>query len=208
VPEIVEVWLDSGTDQDQPPQGRKKACTRLQIRTPRFSEHLGTNLSSRLRDDASVFYCDGNDERKRRATLKATEMNYWIFQSTVDRKDLREILREGNEDTRLASRYRQQMSQGDIVYFWLAGPDEIRGIYGWGVLLSDPYLNEDEEEYRVKVRYDKRLRSHIPTSRIKATAELEDLLILRAPQATNFLLSTEEARAIANFMEADERPQI
>src|SRR5215472_4144065 len=114
------------------------------------------------------------------ATAREPEMNYWIFQSTVDRRDLREILREGQEDTRLASRYRQQMSEGDIVYFWLAGPDDIRGIYGWGTMLSEPYLAEDE--YRVKVRYDKRLRSYIPASRIRSAGVLEDLLILRAPQ--------------------------
>ena len=66
-------------------------------------------------------------------------MSYWIFQSVIERQDLRVTLQEQKEDTRLASRYRQQMSPDDLVFFWLAGDEDIRGIYGWGILLSVCY---------------------------------------------------------------------
>lgn len=135
-------------------------------------------------------------------------MNYWIFQSIVERQDLRVTLQEQKEDTRLASRYRQRMSPGDLVYFWLAGDEDLRGIYGWGILLTEPFLTEDRQEYRVKVRYLKRLRAHLQAVTIRATAPLQDLMIFRAPQATNFLLAKEEAQEIANLMDIDERPQI
>lgn len=135
-------------------------------------------------------------------------MNYWIFQSVVEQQDLRERLQEGKEDTRLASRYRQQMSVGDLVFFWLGGSDDIRGIYGWGKLLSGPEFSDDRQEYRVRVRYNKRLKNHLSVSQLRAVYELKNLLILRAPQATNFILSHEEARSIANLIDPSERPEI
>ena len=135
-------------------------------------------------------------------------MNYWIFQSVVEQQDLRERLQEGKEDTRLASRYRQQMSVGDLVFFWLGGSDDIRGIYGWGKLLSEPEFKADRQEYRVRVRYDKRLSNHLRVGQIRAVPELKNLLILRAPQATNFILCREEAQSIANLIDPSERPEI
>ena len=135
-------------------------------------------------------------------------MNYWIFQSVVEQQDLRESLQEGKEDTRLASRYRQQMSVGDLVFFWLGGSDEIRGVYGWGELLSKPEFKDDRQEYRVRVRYNKRLSTHLSVSQIRTIPELKNLLILRAPQATNFILSREEAHSIANLIDPSERPEI
>ena len=135
-------------------------------------------------------------------------MNYWIFQAVVEQQDLRERLQEGKEDTRLASRYRQQMSVGDLVFFWLGGSDDIRGIYGWGELLSGPEFKDDRQEYRVRVRYKKRLRNHLSASQIRAVPELKNMLILRAPQATNFILSREEAQSIAGLIDPSERPEI
>ena len=134
-------------------------------------------------------------------------MNYWIFQSIPERQDLRVTLQEGKEDTRLASRYRQKMMPGDLVYFWLAGPDGIRGIYGWGTLLTSPYFNEQLQQFRVDVRYEKRLKQHLAAEKLKSTEKLNNLMIFRAPQATNFLLSKEEAHAIAELMSSDERPR-
>jgi SIR2-like domain/EVE domain/AAA domain len=134
-------------------------------------------------------------------------MNYWIFQSNVDQQDLRTRLQEGKEDTRLASRYRQQMSEGDLVFFWLSGSERIRGIYGWGMLSASPELSE-EGQYRVRVRYHKRLNNHLAVKKMKRRSELKDLLIFRQPQATNFILSREEAQAIAALMAPEDRPHI
>src|SRR5438128_4335013 len=115
------------------------------------------------------------------------QMNYWIFQSVIEQQDLRDRLQEGKEDTRLASRYRQQMSAGDLVFFWLGGPENVRGIYGWGTLLSKPEFTDDRDAYRVRVRYDRRLGTHLPVAKIGLVDQLKNLLILRAPQATNFI---------------------
>ena len=100
----------------------------------------------------------------------------------------------------------QQMSAGDLVFFWLGGPENVRGIYGWGTLLSKPEFTDDRDAYRVRVRYDRRLGTHLPVAKIRLVDQLKNLLILRAPQATNFILSGEEAQAIADLMEPSERP--
>jgi predicted RNA-binding protein with PUA-like domain len=134
-------------------------------------------------------------------------MNYWIFQAVSDRYDLRDELVEGRKVTWYATRYRGQMLPGDIVFYWLGGPQGIRGIYGWGRLTSAPYAKPEWDSYGVDVKYEKRLKFHISLEQIKGAPDLQDLLILRAPQATNFLLSLREARAIANLIEPDQRPE-
>jgi hypothetical protein len=135
-------------------------------------------------------------------------MTSWIFQSTIERQDLRQTLQEGKEDTRLASRYREPMAPGDLVYFWLAGAEEVRGIYGWGTLLARPDFDERRQEFRVAVRYERRLQNHLPAAEIQDNPTLRRLMIFRAPQATNFILAEDEAKAIANLMAPDERPEV
>ena len=134
-------------------------------------------------------------------------MNYWIFQSIPERNDLRETLREGNEETWLISRYWQQMSPGDLVFFWLGGPPTIRGVYGWGTLTTTPAADSDKE-YGARLRCDKRLSPHVPVKRIRAVRKLKDIAILHQPQATNFILSREEAQAISELIAPAERPLI
>jgi len=134
-------------------------------------------------------------------------MNYWIFQAVSDRYDLRAELVEGRKVTWYATRYRSYMAPGDLVFFWLGGSEDIRGIYGWGKLTSPPYAKPEWASYGVDVEYAKRLRAHLSAQEIKSVPDLQGLLILRAPQATNFLLSQEEARAIANLIELGQRPE-
>jgi WD40 repeat protein len=131
-------------------------------------------------------------------------MNYWIFQS----KDQADVAadQEGKSDTWLASQYRQQMSEGDLVFFWLSGPSEIRGIYGWGILQSGAQTGD--EGFEVNVRFIKRLANHLSVQTIRETNNLTDLMILRQPQGTNFVLTREEAQALADLLQAEERPHI
>ena len=61
-------------------------------------------------------------------------MNAFIFQSVPDRYDLRREFRVGKSDTWYATRYRNEMKAGDIVFFWMRGEEDSRGLYGWGTL--------------------------------------------------------------------------
>jgi WD40 repeat protein len=132
-------------------------------------------------------------------------MNYWIFQSK-DRSDVTESIHEGVGDTWLASQYRQQMSEGDLVFFWLGGPSEIRGIYGWGTLASSSQRSDDR--FEVKVRYERRLSTHLSAQRIRENNDLAGLPIFRQPQGTNFILTREDAQGLAAMMEPGDRPHL
>jgi hypothetical protein len=69
-------------------------------------------------------------------------MNAWIFQSKPSQTDLRTELRVGAVDQWMATRYRSEMRDGDVVYFWLAGNANIRGVYGRGRIVGEPFAIE------------------------------------------------------------------
>ena len=119
-------------------------------------------------------------------------MNAFIFQSTVERYDLRTMLKAGAKESWLASRYQHAMRPGDIVYFWLAGPESIRGVYGWGKITSKP-RGTNEVGVHVEVVFP----SPLLATDIRRDRVLAGLLIFKVPQATNFLLSRAEAARLA-----------
>jgi len=129
-------------------------------------------------------------------------MNTWIFQSVPERYDLREInnIKPGEIVTWYATRYRNEMTPGDIVYFWMGGEESIRGIYGSGVLTSPAYVKRNWDSHGVDVEIRARFKEPIPARVVKADLTLRGLLILRQPQATNFLLNTEEGEALSKIV--------
>ncbi len=96
-----------------------------------------------------------------------------------------------------ATRYRDRMAAEDVVYFWMGGGPEVRGIYGWGVLTSAAYLKKDWDSYGVDVVIRVRFSRPLLAQDLKDDGIFSQLLIFRQPQATNFLLSAEEADALA-----------
>jgi hypothetical protein len=128
-------------------------------------------------------------------------LNYWIFQSLADRYDLRDPskIRQGGAHFWYTSRYRTEMNPGDVVFFWLAGDPDYRGIYGWGELTSTPYVNRDGA-FVVDIVFKERLENYISVHEIVANPELADLLILRIPIGANFLITRPQARAIARLI--------
>lgn len=97
------------------------------------------------------------------------------------------------------------MAVGDLVYFWLGGNEAIRGIYGWGVLTSDPF--EKNGEFRVEFTVGKRLLSHIPIDALRANPELANLMILNMAIGSNFLISRTEAAAIRKMIPRELQPE-
>jgi len=131
-------------------------------------------------------------------------LNYWIFQSKPERYDLREEIVAEREESWVASRYRIKMRPGDIVFLWLSGLPQIRGIYGWGRLSSVPF--EAKAGFRVKVVYKKKLQKFIPFKSVKKNRALRNLMILKMAIGTNFLINEKEGDAISQLMRKDERP--
>ncbi|MEE1920501.1 EVE domain-containing protein [Pseudomonas sp. 148P] len=123
-------------------------------------------------------------------------MNVFVFQSVPERFDLRKAVQPGQTDTWYATRYRNEMQPGDLVFFWMAGDEHFRGLYGWGLLTSSPYLKSGWDSHGVDVRYEAKFAKPILAKTIRNDEVLAEMLIFRAPQATNFLLSAHQAKRL------------
>ena len=133
-------------------------------------------------------------------------MNAFIFQSRADIFDLREHLQPGKRDTWYATRYRSIMQPGDIVLFWMAGDERLRGLYGWGQIASEPYLKPSWDSHGVDVIYKDRFEQPIQASVLRKNPVLSELLIFRAPQASNFLIRPAEARTLSRVLKDHGNP--
>ncbi|MGY6214705.1 EVE domain-containing protein [Methylolobus aquaticus] len=127
-------------------------------------------------------------------------MNVFVFQSRPERYDLRTAIRPGSRDTWYATRYRNDMNPGDLVFFWMAGDEHFRGLYGWGHIASAPYLKAGWDSHGVDVTYEVKFGKPILARSVREDAVLADMLIFRAPQATNFLLSPQHARCLVKLV--------
>ncbi len=127
-------------------------------------------------------------------------MNVFVFQSVPDRYDLRDAIRPGAKDSWYATRYKNEMHPGDLVFFWMSGDRYFRGLYGWGHIASAPYLKSGWDSHGVDVAYNVKFSRPILAQSFRDDAILSDLLIFRAPQATNFLLSAEQAKRVVKLV--------
>ncbi|WP_281612924.1 EVE domain-containing protein [Flammeovirga sp. SubArs3] len=137
-------------------------------------------------------------------------MNTFIFQSMPERFDLRDKLIPGNKDTWYATRYRNKMNPGDLVFFWMGGGKRFQGIYGWGTIKSKPYIKENWETYGIDVEYRVKFKKPISSSNIKTDSSLTEMLIFRAPQATNFYVQKDELKKLLKLIKSlgEETPKI
>jgi len=102
------------------------------------------------------------------------------------------------------------MHPGDLVFFWMAGDEHFRGLYGWGRIASKPYLKAGWGSHGVDVSYVVKFEKPVMATSLRSDAQLTDMLIFRAPQATNFLLSPEQAKHLIRFVKkrGEEIPQL
>jgi hypothetical protein len=128
------------------------------------------------------------------------EPTVFVFQSVPEQYDLREKLRAGQSDTWYATRYRAEMRPRDVVFFWMGGDRHFRGLYGWGEITKAPYLKSEWDSYGVEVRYEEKFKKPILATTIETDPVLSSLLIFRAPQATNFMLSPEQAKKLVRLI--------
>lgn len=120
----------------------------------------------------------------------------FIFQAKPTIYDLKTRLEVGREVGWLASRLRDEMKHGDVVYYWSAGEEERRGIYGWGNITSNGPFVDSKGTYRVAVTCRKIFPHHINVMELRANPILRDLQILRSAMGTNFLITREESDAL------------
>jgi hypothetical protein len=91
----------------------------------------------------------------------------------------------------IASRYHARMAAGDLVFYWMGGPSNTRGVYGWGHIVTAPDRSVPGEPPKVRVRCDKRLSQHIGVDEIKRNPKLANLMILNLPIGTNFQINSD-----------------
>ena len=127
-------------------------------------------------------------------------MNAFIFQSAPSSYDLRWRLRAGAVEPWHATRHRNEMKLGDIVFFWMGSTESFSGLYGWGELISAPYAESDSESHGVNVRVRTKFAQPILAHQFRMIPALSNLLLFRAPQATNILLAPDQARAIVRLI--------
>lgn len=125
----------------------------------------------------------------------------FIFQAKPTIYDLKDRLEVGQEVGWLASKHRDKMNHGDVVYYWSAGDEKRRGIYGWGNITSDGNFIDSKGTYRVAVTCRKIFPKHISVTEFRSNPVLNELQILRSAMGTNFLLSDEENVALHSLIE-------
>lgn len=120
----------------------------------------------------------------------------WIFQAIPKRYDLRERMHKEEKQTWLVTRYKNEMHAGDIVFFWLAGPIDIRGLYGWGKIVGDKVRYYDNWGHGIDVVYIEVLPERIPSEDLKKKPALSRHVLFTMAVGTNFRLEPDQTQEI------------
>lgn len=138
--------------------------------------------------------------------------SYWIFQSNPKYYDLEKDLdgaTEGYLDNFrwTINQYANQIRTGDIAYLWTSGKDA--GILAAATVISDPYYTSDVEggfisdkkkevgkQQWVDLRIEHILHERIRRDDLIDHPTLGSMQIIRRPQGTNFIVTSEEAEAL------------
>ena len=133
-------------------------------------------------------------------------MTAFLFQATDDNYPFRERPEPGSTIWWRAQRYRSLMRPGSLVFFWQAGNEAVRGLHRWGQLVSEPYKRADD--FRVDVRFDRRIQPHVPASVIRSDPVLRDHPIFTVRVGSNFLLDANEVAALTALIPTAMRPEL
>lgn len=124
--------------------------------------------------------------------------SHWLFQGNPERYDLRERLVAGEIEAWSVTRYASRIQEGDTVWFWRARE---RALYGWGVVEEAP-ARTSQGDIRCRVRYLERFDPPISVEAIQGDPVLASLMVLRAPQGTNFRVTAEESAFLVSLVES------
>lgn len=137
--------------------------------------------------------------------LAERSRGYWLFQSVPTQWSLEEFLSSaavGDETDYSLTRYREEVAVGDAVLLWQAGVQA--GIYALGEIVREPFERDRPAfrgegrptEWATRVRIKHILQSALSKAEVVDSDDLGDLLVLRAPQGTNYRITIEEWRAV------------
>ncbi len=128
----------------------------------------------------------------------------WIFQANSKKYEYK-IPRALNPSNSTidwkVTRYRNEIKKGDIALFWESGAGA--GIYAVGQVDSLPVFHEDDNDWKVTLRYQSVLSPPLLKAHLKKHHLLKDLRIIHVPNGTNFAVSPEEWREICGMLPVD-----
>jgi hypothetical protein len=135
-------------------------------------------------------------------------MRAFLFQASVNptsakQYDLRVSPAVGSKIWWPADVYRSYMQPGMLVFFWLAGTVEVRGLHGWGRLASEPY--KEGKDHRVDVTFAGRFEPHVPASDIQLDPALSKHAIFTVRAGSVFLLESDEVDALIQHIPLAQR---
>jgi predicted RNA-binding protein with PUA-like domain len=135
----------------------------------------------------------------------------WLFQGNPDKYDIAGSLRGLKEVTWSINQCKDEIHEGDRVYFWQSGSEG--GIVGVGDILDEPRVRppleaelrfaHDEsfrnEHLSVLIRKEKFIEPPISREQIRAVSELTDHRIFKLAVETNYSLTETQAESIEKF---------
>ncbi|MCU0536545.1 MAG: EVE domain-containing protein [Hydrococcus sp. Prado102] len=132
-------------------------------------------------------------------------MSHWLFQGNPKYYRLLEAIAQLDEIPWLVTRYDKEIEVGDGVLVWVAG--EQAGIYAIAEIIEPPQIsielwdldywiaidNAKKDKPRVKLRFLRKLLGQpLRRNEIKYDPILKDLLVIRAPNSTNFKVTPQQ----------------
>jgi hypothetical protein len=99
-----------------------------------------------------------------------------------------------------SDRYQTEMKPGDLVYLWMSGDEHFKGLYGWGEISSVPYRRPDWDSHGVDIQYRIRFSKPIKATSLERDPILAQMLVFRAPHASNFLLDEKTAKRLSRII--------
>jgi len=141
----------------------------------------------------------------------------WIFQANPQRFDILNALADEklNEDVWLVNQHKNEIKKGDIGLIWMSGKEA--GICAVVDITSDPEFlvdsldsskywmsDEDKQQRKLRVKYKYKIKfpgEPIYKQELKNIPELSRLSILNFFQGTNFPVTDEEWKIIADLIE-------
>lgn len=132
-------------------------------------------------------------------------MTYWLFQGNPKYYRILDAINDLDEMPWLVTRYGQEMATGDGVLIWVAGAEA--GIFAIAEIIQAPLLykslpdgdywldknNTKLDKPRAQLRFVRKLLGQpLRRHEIKQDQVLKELLVIRAPNSTNFRVTSEQ----------------
>lgn len=132
-------------------------------------------------------------------------MQYWLFQGNPKYYRILDAIRSLDSMPWLVTRYADKMQIGDGVLVWIAGPDA--GIYAIAEIIETPKILDSipdldywttpisakKDKPRAQLRFLRKLLGQpLRKHELRQDRILKDLLVIKAPNSTNFRVTPEQ----------------